>query len=192
MRWGRAAREAVIRNLSSPAAEGASATQENALRWLEEEPHEESTRAAPRARIGSGPRRRACPRLPDRRNRDRLEHRGAAPAAASGIFRLRLRSHTHSDGCDRGCLAPSAPSGAYAWTGAPVSNGVPPDDMADCDAELTQAGVTFRSSPLPVHHEKGAVCGASQVVQFRRGPGGIAYDQPPLLSCRMALALASF
>jgi hypothetical protein len=36
------------------------------------------------------------------------------------------------------------------------------------------------------------LCGAPQVVVYSRGPGNIAYDPPPLLTCSMALALASF
>jgi hypothetical protein len=52
--------------------------------------------------------------------------------------------------------------------------------------------VTFRASSLPVHKERKLVCGAPQVVVYRRGPGHIVYDPAPLLTCPMALALASF
>ncbi len=70
----------------------------------------------------------------------------------------------------------------------------PPDPLPDCDAELDQAGVTYRASTLPVHQAHGGtlVCGAPQVVTYLRGPGHIAYHAPPLLTCSMALALASF
>lgn len=68
----------------------------------------------------------------------------------------------------------------------------PPDALADCDAQLAAAGVTFRHASLPVHTEHRLVCGAPQVVVYVRGPGRIAYDPAPLLSCPMALALASF
>jgi hypothetical protein len=35
-------------------------------------------------------------------------------------------------------------------------------------------------------------CGAPEVVTYLRGPGSIAYNAAPLLTCAMALALASF
>lgn len=69
----------------------------------------------------------------------------------------------------------------------------PPDAFADCDDELTKAGVKFAKATLPVHHEGKKVkivCGAPQVVTYVGGPEKIAYDPPPLLTCRMALALA--
>ena len=68
----------------------------------------------------------------------------------------------------------------------------PPDELPDCDAQLAAAGVTFRHASLPVHAEHKLVCGAPQVVVYLRGPGNIAYDPAPLLTCSMALALASF
>jgi hypothetical protein len=68
----------------------------------------------------------------------------------------------------------------------------PPDEIVDCDAQLAAAGVTFRRASLPVHTEHKLVCGAPQVVVYVRGPGRIAYDPAPLLTCPMALALASF
>ena len=36
------------------------------------------------------------------------------------------------------------------------------------------------------------MCGAPQVVIYERGPGKIVYEPSPLLTCPMALALASF
>jgi hypothetical protein len=70
----------------------------------------------------------------------------------------------------------------------------PPDEYPDCEKELTAAGVKFRSATLPIHTapKSKIVCGASQVVTFVRGPGNIGYSAPPLLTCSMALALASF
>jgi hypothetical protein len=68
----------------------------------------------------------------------------------------------------------------------------PPDALSDCEAQLASAGVTFRRSSLPVHKEHKLVCGAPQVVIYQRGPGKIVYDPTPLLTCPMALALASF
>jgi hypothetical protein len=70
----------------------------------------------------------------------------------------------------------------------------PPDAIEDCDAQLKAAGVTFRHATLPTHVPKRSkvVCGSPQVVTYVKGPGGIAYNSPPLLTCGMALALASF
>jgi hypothetical protein len=68
----------------------------------------------------------------------------------------------------------------------------PPDVLPDCEEQLARAGVTFRHASLPVHKERKLVCGAPQVVIYQRGPGKIAYDPSPLLTCPMALALASF
>ena len=64
--------------------------------------------------------------------------------------------------------------------------------LPDCEEQLAQAGVTFRHASLPVHKERKLVCGAPQVVIYERGPGKIAYEPAPLLTCPMALALASF
>jgi hypothetical protein len=70
----------------------------------------------------------------------------------------------------------------------------PPDALADCDEQLARAGVRYKPSTLPVHteHPSRMVCGAPQVVTYLRGPGDIAYNPTPLLTCPMALALASF
>jgi hypothetical protein len=74
-----------------------------------------------------------------------------------------------------------------------VSRGGPPDERPNCEADLEQAGVKFRmTTRFAVHTEKGETCGAPQAVEYVRGPGDIAYDPPPSLSCPMALALASF
>ena len=70
----------------------------------------------------------------------------------------------------------------------------PPAPYADCEAELAQAGVKFHAASLPVHTAPKAkfVCGAPQVVTYLRGPGKIAYNSAPVVTCSMALALASF
>jgi hypothetical protein len=89
---------------------------------------------------------------------------------------------------------PPAPrAGAYANVD-PADDDVlgPPDALADCEQQLAREGVAFQAASLPVHRERKLVCGAPQVVVYRRGPGHIAYDPPPLLTCSMALALASF
>jgi hypothetical protein len=70
----------------------------------------------------------------------------------------------------------------------------PPEPLADCDEQLARAGVKFIRAALPVHTEgrPKMVCGAAQVVTYLRGPGKIAYNTPPVLTCTMALALAWF
>jgi hypothetical protein len=72
----------------------------------------------------------------------------------------------------------------------------PPDPIEDCEGELKKAGVTFAKATLAVHAEKKkkstVTCGAPQVVTYIKGPGNIAYNAPPLLTCAMAAALASF
>jgi len=69
----------------------------------------------------------------------------------------------------------------------------PPDAFSECDDELEKAGVKYAKAKLPVHTEgkkTKIVCGAPQVVTYLRGPEKIAYNAPPVLTCRMALALA--
>jgi hypothetical protein len=100
-----------------------------------------------------------------------------------------------------GDTAPSSPTlatvrpGAYANTDPSDDQVVgPPDAIPDCEARLTAAGIAFGRASLPVHTDRrsGMTCGAPQVVQYRQGPGHIAYVPPPVLTCGMALALASF
>ena len=70
----------------------------------------------------------------------------------------------------------------------------PPEPYVDCESELAQSGVTFRAASIPVHVAPKAkfMCGAPQVVTYQRGPGNIAYNAAPVVTCTMALALASF
>ena len=70
----------------------------------------------------------------------------------------------------------------------------PPDVRATCDEELASAGVSYKEARIPVHVEgkKKLVCGAPQVVAYRKSPSGIAYDPPVVVTCTMALALARF
>jgi hypothetical protein len=70
----------------------------------------------------------------------------------------------------------------------------PPDALPDCEGQLAHAGVTFRPASLPLHKDRNGkmLCGAPQVVTYLRGPGSISYDPPPVLTCGMALALASY
>lgn len=96
--------------------------------------------------------------------------------------------------------APRRP-GAYANTDPSDDFEVgPPEALADCDEQLKEAGVKWTAAKIPVHTEgKGTgasrvehTCGSPQVVMFLRGPGKIAYEPAPVLTCKMALALASW
>jgi hypothetical protein len=76
-----------------------------------------------------------------------------------------------------------------------AGNAAPTGLVPDCNEQLARAGVTSRPAQLPVHAAKPGSqvqCGAPQVVTYVRGPGKIAYEPAPLLTCAMALALASF
>jgi hypothetical protein len=86
----------------------------------------------------------------------------------------------------------SQPQRGFAGSGPVDWDGGVPEADPRCEEQLAQAGVSFRRAQLPVHTEHGIRCGAPQVVTYLHGPGRITYDPPPTLTCRMALALASF
>jgi hypothetical protein len=70
----------------------------------------------------------------------------------------------------------------------------PPKVIDDCAGRLERAGIRFRAAVLPLKRERtqaGEVlaCGAEQVVTYLGGPAKIRYDLPPLVTCRVALAL---
>jgi hypothetical protein len=70
-----------------------------------------------------------------------------------------------------------------------------PPPIDDCERRLEQAGIRFERAALPTRQQRtrgGEVlsCGAEQVVRYRRGPGNIRYNVAPLITCRLALALA--
>lgn len=101
-----------------------------------------------------------------------------------------------------GCTAPELPTlhlprppGAHANVD-PDDDYVlgPPAPLPDCEEQLKSAGITFAPAKLPVHTEgkPPLVCGAPQVVMYLRGPAKIAYAPAPVLTCEMALALASW
>lgn len=87
---------------------------------------------------------------------------------------------------------------ALALAGAPEAEGAdafaPPPSVADCDERLTRAGVRFSPARIPVHASPDGsfLCGAPQIVRYRRGPGRIRYGSSPKLTCQMALAMARF
>lgn len=70
----------------------------------------------------------------------------------------------------------------------------PPTPLEGCHEDLAEAGVTFKKARIGLGREQDGVytCGAEQVVRYRGGPESIEYSRAPLLTCRMALALADF
>jgi len=76
----------------------------------------------------------------------------------------------------------------------------PPAPIDDCELRLERASISARAAQLPFKTEKAArgaraeviACGAEQVVTYLGGPAKIRYNSPPLLTCRLALALARF
>jgi len=75
-----------------------------------------------------------------------------------------------------------------------AGNAAPTGLVPDCEQQLEGAGVTFRAAVAPVHVKPGSTtrCGAPQVVTYVAGPGKFAYEPAPLVTCALALALASF
>jgi hypothetical protein len=76
----------------------------------------------------------------------------------------------------------------------------PPEPLEGCTERLRGAGITFRTAQLPfvkaqsrrAGRQELVACGAEQVVTYLGGPAKIRYKNPPLLTCRLALALARF
>jgi hypothetical protein len=70
----------------------------------------------------------------------------------------------------------------------------PPAPLDECAARLQHAGISFRPAQLPMTRgpARGGElisCGAEQVVTYLGGPAKIRYNTPPLVTCRLALAL---
>lgn len=70
----------------------------------------------------------------------------------------------------------------------------PPEPLEGCHERLTEAGVSFKKARIGLGKPQDGVitCGAEQVVRYRGSPESIEYSRAPLLTCRMALALADF
>jgi hypothetical protein len=70
----------------------------------------------------------------------------------------------------------------------------PPDEIVACEQRLTNVGVEFSPSKIPIHPSADGsfLCGAPQVVRYERGPGNIRYSSKPKMSCPLALAFAEF
>lgn len=70
----------------------------------------------------------------------------------------------------------------------------PPEPLSDCEQRLQDKQIRFKQARIGLGKRKQGVytCGAKQVVRFQQGPGNIKYNNSPLLTCTMALALADF
>jgi hypothetical protein len=68
----------------------------------------------------------------------------------------------------------------------------PPDPIDDCEGKLRAAGVVFAKAELPVKqgNAKRPTCGTEQAVVYKRGPAGVSYNGPPVVSCGLALGMA--
>jgi hypothetical protein len=67
----------------------------------------------------------------------------------------------------------------------------PPDPVPDCEALLAAAGIEWEPARLPItRHENGDVCGVDFALRYVAGPTGVRWSPRPVVSCRMALALA--
>ena len=71
---------------------------------------------------------------------------------------------------------------------------LPPAPQPGCEDELTAAGARFKPSPLKMHWNgsREFLCGAKQVVLYRRGPAAIRYSSSPRVTCAVARALLRF
>ena len=91
-------------------------------------------------------------------------------------------------------IAASAPLAAVAdldptndWTIAP------PEPLVDCEERLAAAGIHTRAARLPLRQQRaGFMCGAAQAVVYESGPEKVRYNAQPVVTCKMALALARF
>jgi hypothetical protein len=69
----------------------------------------------------------------------------------------------------------------------------PPPALADCTERLAKLGVKFDPGMIPVRDQgTGMSCGAPQVVIYRSGPTGLAWNAHPVVTCQMAIGLARF
>jgi hypothetical protein len=71
---------------------------------------------------------------------------------------------------------------------------LPPAPIPGCEAALTGADAEFKTSPLRMHWNgsKQFLCGAKQVVVYRRGPAKIRWSSSPRVTCGVARALVAF
>ncbi|MGB1013649.1 MAG: extensin family protein [Nannocystaceae bacterium] len=74
------------------------------------------------------------------------------------------------------------------------AHNLPPIPLPECHARLASAGVTYKDSAIRLHRNRSGefICGAKQVVRYKKGPGTIRYNSSPKLTCKMAVAMAGF
>lgn len=72
--------------------------------------------------------------------------------------------------------------------------GTPPPAIESCSEQLTAAGVRISAARIPVHPSASgdSLCGAPQVVRYRRGPTQVRWSSSPKATCQLALAIARF
>jgi hypothetical protein len=70
----------------------------------------------------------------------------------------------------------------------------PPSPVPDCEDRLRAADVAFRRTELPLRTTARSTltCGSEQVVEYLGSGSGIRYNAAPVVTCTMALGLASF
>ncbi len=70
----------------------------------------------------------------------------------------------------------------------------PPTAVEHCLQKLEAANIRFQRMLLPLTRKQGDdfLCGAPQVVVYEGSSAGISYDERPVVTCRMAFALARF
>ena len=114
------------------------------------------------------------------------------------IFETLLRIALATMSAEADAQAPAAPVAAEP---SPVEALVeeldpmrPPEAVEGCHESLEQAGVKFEASRISLHPSKSGefMCGAPQVVRYKRGPGKIRWSSSPKVSCGVALALVRF
>ena len=71
---------------------------------------------------------------------------------------------------------------------------LPPAPIPGCEVALADAPAEFKASPLKQHWNgsREFICGARQVVVYRRGPAKIRYSTSPRVTCGVARALLAF
>jgi hypothetical protein len=97
---------------------------------------------------------------------------------------------------ERHGASPTATAYTYADTD-PDNDGVvgPPDSDPECLAELEARGISFKEAKLPIRKAPGRsdfMCGTEQAVVYLKALTSARISPRPVVSCRMALALARF
>lgn len=119
---------------------------------------------------------------------------GERPSASGGNS-SGVNSSGGSAASTESTVAAAPPAlGVDGWADRdPTNDGVvaPPDAVADCHERLTELGVTFTKSELPLRQRINGIptCGANDAVVYQKGPTGLEIRPPALVTCRLALGL---